>query len=171
MAIRATRGVFLRDELPSNPSEFDAQLPHFSFSLSCRTTLRVYMECIHTQRQSGGSRDCQPSFSRGSFPSRSSSSTLLHRHRRLPGPGGGRRWELRTIARSLSSFSSRGTFGRLSSRPAPCTPQQGLHQRGPLRGFAVALSLIARSPTRITSFCLRLLALSATDPTSHVSQV
>ena len=41
MAIRATRGVFVRAGLPSNLSEFDAQLAHFSFYLSGRTSICV----------------------------------------------------------------------------------------------------------------------------------
>ena len=41
----------------------------------------------------------------------------------------------------------------------PVRYDEDYDNQGPLRGFAVALhSLIARSPTRISSFCLRLLA-------------
>ena len=36
------RGEFLRAELPSSLPEFDAQLAHFSFSLSGRTSLRHF---------------------------------------------------------------------------------------------------------------------------------
>ena len=61
------------------------------------------MDCNHTLWQSGGS-----------FPSRSSSSSVLLRHRLPPGPGGGCRRELRSIARSLSSGWSPGNSRELS---------------------------------------------------------
>ena len=49
-----------------------------------------------------------------------------------------------------------------------CTLLRGLHR--PLRGFAVALSLIARPPTRVGSFLFEYVYIVFTDKATHVSR-